>query len=152
MPSKTHGLSRTYLGKTFETIKRRCESPKHISFPRYGGKGIKCLLKSPQDILDAIGHRPTAQHSVDRYPDSQGHYEKGNIRWATPKEQSENRKNTVWLTHNGEARPLARWAEKYSLNIDTLRDRIDRGWTTEDALKKPVQKPSRSPSGKFCTY
>ena len=74
-------------------MKARCTNPKSVSWPRYGGRGVKVCdrwMNSFVDFLADIGRRPSAQHSLDRHPDNVGNYEPGNVRWATAKEQKAN--------------------------------------------------------------
>ena len=67
----------------------RCTNPKNKSWPHYGGRGIKFLLNSFEELILDIGVRPDG-HVLDRI-DNDGHYECGNLRWATVKESNVNR-------------------------------------------------------------
>jgi hypothetical protein len=78
---------------TFQHAQGRCNDKNHISYKNYGGRGIEFRLKSVDDIISSIGRRPSPDHSIDRI-DNDGHYEIGNIRWATRSEQMKNRRYT----------------------------------------------------------
>jgi hypothetical protein len=70
--------------------KYRCNNSKLAGWKHYGGRGIKFLFTSYEQFLAEVGRRPSPQHSLDRYPNNDGHYEPGNVRWATRREQLRN--------------------------------------------------------------
>jgi hypothetical protein len=83
----------------------RCERPTYKGFARYGGRDIKVCERwrdSFDNFLTDMGRKPTSQHSLDRYPNNDGNYEPGNCRWATPKEQANNRLNP-WIKRRKQA-------------------------------------------------
>jgi len=90
--SPTHGLSKSSIYTSFREAKARCTNPKHPDYQRYGGRGIEFRFGSPAELLDAVGQRP-AGHTLDRI-DPDGHYETGNVRWATPKQQANKSQST----------------------------------------------------------
>jgi hypothetical protein len=74
-------------------MKSRCNNPKNISYPHYGGRGIQIYpawRHSFETFLADVGRRPDSKHSLDRI-DNDGHYEPGNVRWATRQQQVRNR-------------------------------------------------------------
>ena len=54
----------------------------------YGHNFIREVCHRP---FASIGPRPTAKHSLDRR-NNDGHYELGNVRWATTRQQLLNRR------------------------------------------------------------
>ena len=90
----THGLWGSRIYKSWERMLSRVRNSNNDSFKYYGGRGIKCFIKSPQEIIDAIGDHPGKGWSIDRI-NNDGHYEIGNIRWATSYEQIHNRRCSV---------------------------------------------------------
>lgn len=69
----------------------RCRNPNNRAWESYGGRGIEVRFRAFEDFLAEIGRRPSPRHSVDRIR-NEGHYEVGNVRWATPSEQARNRR------------------------------------------------------------
>jgi hypothetical protein len=72
-------------------MKRRCYTPGRY-FKDYGGRGIRVCpewVNDFQAFFEHVGRRPSPEHSLDR-KNNEGHYEPGNVRWATKAEQSHN--------------------------------------------------------------
>lgn len=96
---RTHGQSRSVPGgkaspeyRAWTAMRERCNYPKAVGYKNYGGRGITVCAEWQEDFqafFDHIGPRPSPKHSVDRV-DNEGHYEPGNVRWATRAEQARN--------------------------------------------------------------
>jgi hypothetical protein len=130
----SHGLSRTSTYAIWQTMKARCENPRHNRFKHYGGRGITVCerWRDFKNFLADMGVRP-AKMTLDRR-DSSGHYEPGNCRWATQKTQQRNRTNNRHLTAFGLTLTVAEWAEMTRLSKTKITQRLDRGWSTERSL------------------
>ncbi len=92
----------------------RCENPKDWSYERYGGRGIRICPEwraSFPAFLRDVGRRPSPEHSLERI-DNAGHYEPGNVRWATKQEQARNRRSTKRVIYEGVEMSLAEAAER----------------------------------------
>jgi hypothetical protein len=85
-------LSPEYI--SYSSAKQRCNNPNNIGYKNYGGRGIRFLFTGFEQFFAEIGIRPSAAHTLDRYPDKNGNYEPGNVRWATKKEQANNRRTS----------------------------------------------------------
>jgi hypothetical protein len=128
-------------------MKYRCLNKGSRLYPKYGGKGITIVsrwIDSFENFLADMGERP-AGTTLDRYPDNNGDYEPGNCRWATPKQQNRNRNFVRRITAFGKTMTIDEWAEETGLSSSCLRKRvIDRNWTPEKALTKPISKAGGS--------
>lgn len=137
---RTHGLRRTPEYNAWAGARRRCYSLTDRSYKHYGGRGIEMCKRWRYDFeafLKDVGLRPSAKHSIDRI-DNDGNYEPENCRWATRQEQGRNKRSNRLLTIDGETQPMIVWAKRYALRMDTLWNRLKRGWSFERAVKTPV--------------
>jgi hypothetical protein len=154
--STTHGATRaTRQGRitpeyrTWAGAIQRCTNPKTRGFHRYGGRGISVCDRwraSFADFFADMGERPSRHHSLDRI-DTNGHYEPGNCRWATPRTQQRNKRSVRMLTVHGERDSLAAWAERFGLSISRVHQRLRLGWSEEEAIATPpgAKRASRPP-------
>lgn len=122
---------------------RRCYTPTNRDYRNYGARGISVCerWKSFALFLEDMGEAPEGM-TLERI-DNNGHYEPGNCRWATRKEQARNLRKNIVVEFRGESLPLISWCEKLGLRYHAVRQRYtvgDRG----DALFRPTPKVLRN--------
>lgn len=104
---------------------QRCENPNtpgYLEF--YGGRGVKVCHRwreSYPAFLEDMGRRPSGVHSLDRFPNKDGNYEPGNVRWATPSEQQANLRNNIHVVVNGEKMLVTHACRALRISRDSVR-------------------------------
>ena len=98
-------------------MRARCgRSPSNSKRHLYADRGIRVCERweSFENFLADMGRRPSVKHSIDRI-NGNGHYEPSNCRWATPTQQSRNRRTVLFEEHEP---AQVRWlvAEGVSVN------------------------------------
>lgn len=120
------------------SIKGRCYNPKNEAYKNYGGRGIKVCqrwLDSFDAFLEDMGPKPSKYHSIERI-EVNGDYEPNNCCWATIAEQAKNKRNTRWLTGNGETLHLSEWSRRLGVSNGAILKRINSGMPMDQVLSK----------------
>lgn len=135
--AKTRKQSPTY--RTWQSMIARCTKRDAEQYPNYGGRGIKVCDRwtSFENFLADMGERPKGM-TLDR-KDNEGNYEPSNCRWATSKQQCNNRRGNFVLEWNGVTKTLSEWADDLGVGRSSLRERLRDGWSVEKTLTTPVK-------------
>lgn len=125
---------------SYSGMKTRIFNPNHINYEFYGGRGIKIAENwigkgGFKNFLNDMGERPSKDYSLDRI-NNDGDYEPSNCRWATLKEQANNKSNTLFVELNGVIKPVSLWASELNINPSTIKDRINKGFPSELVLRQ----------------
>jgi len=137
----THGKSNERIYSIWRNMKTRCTLSSRPAYDFYQGR-LCDRWQSFDSFYEDVGEPPSNSHSIDRI-DNAGNYEPGNVRWATPKVQMRNRRNTVYLEYKGIRKPLYDWADELGVSPRVLSSRIRNGWTVERAVGTPFKKHTK---------
>lgn len=138
----THGMHDTPEHHAWNNMKNRCNNEKAPNYHNYGGRGITVCdrwMNSFENFYEDMGPRPSPDHSLDR-EEVNGNYEKDNCRWATDLEQQNNRRDNVRYEYDGSTRTVSEWGHILGIKENSIRSRLNRGWSFENAVSESIQK------------
>ena len=140
LAKKTHGFSKSRIYRIWSKIKLRCYNKNdYFHYNLYGGRGITVCNEWKNDFMSfykwAMANGYKDNLSIDRI-DVNGNYEPSNCRWATTKEQCNNRSNTIIINYNGLSKSLTEWAEHLNISYSTLLRRYRRGVSLDKLFAK----------------
>lgn len=124
----------------------RCTKTFHPYYRLYGGRGITVCERWLGDggfknFLADMSPRP-AGTSLDRIDTDKG-YEPSNCRWATAKQQGNNRSVNVVLNYRGSIATLGELSDLAGIDYQVMRWRINHGWSAAKAVETPVRPKAR---------
>ena len=135
-----HNMSKTRLFGIWQAMKKRCYDIKSKAYKNYGHRGIKVCGEWIEDFKCfrnwAIANGYREDLSIDR-KDVNGDYCPENCRWISLREQTRNKRESIYLTINGVTKLLIDVAEENQLSAKLLRQRYHRGITGEEILMPP---------------
>lgn len=110
--------------RSWESMKQRCNNLNHASYARYGGRGISY---DPQwekfdNFFNDMAKSWENGLTLERIDNTKG-YSAENCRWATPKEQANNRRSSRLFTIDGVTRTLQQWIDTTPLKTSTVKQR-----------------------------
>lgn len=134
------------LYSIYHQILGRCYNEKNPKYKRYGERGIKMCDEWKRDFRNfyywAINNGfdinlSYIDCSIDRI-NNDGNYEPSNCRWVNQKVQQNNRENVKLIVYNNQTHTISEWIKILNIKIkpNTLRARINRGWSIEKAFNK----------------
>ncbi len=136
--SQRHALSASEMPrerKAWEGMLRRCYNPKHSSFVRYGGRGIGVCERWRESFacfFEDMGRAPEGA-TLERIDNARS-YAPDNCKWASRKEQANNRRSNHLLTHDGITLNVAQWGDRLGWPKGTIANRLRYGWPVERIL------------------
>ncbi len=142
-PRRTHGCCainspnyKTYMA--WHYMHRRCEGKTIKEKKNYVDRGINVCDRWHRDtgsfdnfLLD-MGMKPE-NTSLDRIDNNKG-YSPDNCRWASVKNQNDNKRGCIFYSHNGENLTIARWAERWGITRSKAAE-----WLKREGIKWVIE-------------
>ena len=121
---------------SWKSMNARCLNENHDAYHNYGGRGIGiCPQWSEFEVfLKDMGRRGELL-TLDRIDVNEG-YSPDNCKWSTYQGQANNRTDSRLITHGGFVRTLSGWARELGIPTTTIRNRLERGKSVEESLRK----------------
>lgn len=145
----THGMTGTRLYEIWLGMKKRCYNSNSKRYNKYGGKGIEVCEEWRNDFENfykwAMENGYKDNLTIDRI-DNDGDYRPENCRWATMKQQCNNRSSCIKIEYKGKRYTIKEIAEKLNIPAKTLYARYKRG-DRDKRLLRPLGKNRKTTKG-----
>jgi hypothetical protein len=136
-----HGYVGTKLYNVFSHMKARCYNKNSKFYNYYGGRGIKIcdewLINPLLFFKWAEKNGYDEKLSIDRI-DNNGDYSPDNCRWATKKQQANNRNYCILITYKSKTQTLKMWCDELNMSWSTVKNRIKKYGYIDYIFTKPI--------------
>lgn len=131
---------------SYKSMMHRCYNKNAANYKNYGGRGIKVCkewhnIETFEKWANSSGFKVGL--TLDRI-DVDGNYCPENCRWATQKEQCNNRRNTVYIEYNGEIHTISEWADMIGMKRSTFSNRYHKGKRNYELFKRVIPHKHKS--------
>lgn len=134
-----HGYSKTRLYRIYHKMRQRCNNKNNDCYHHYGGRGIKLCDEWENNFLSfrewAFGNGYKDKLTIDRI-NVNGNYEPNNCRWIQQSKQLSNTRRNVKITIDNQTKIAKDWENCSPVSYPTITQRIRRGESKKDAVKK----------------
>lgn len=130
---------RTRISSIWKGMMGRCYNKSYKGYKNYGGRNIQVCPEWHNPLVFqewAFANGYADDLTLDRI-DNNGDYCPENCRWITMFEQSQNRRNCVYLEYQGKRQTLSSWARELNVSEQMLGSRLKADWPVEDLLFTP---------------
>ncbi len=148
-PTLAEDINTLSIGQLKNRYRGEWNSFNCMRYVRCGPKGNYVChpnLNTFPKFLLALGRKPGPSYTLDRRDSNNPEYSRENCRWASKPLQTQNRKNTRYLTDSaGNRHCMAEWSRRSGVPLKTLHNRIDKlGWSNDDAVQTAVGQRRKS--------
>ena len=137
-----HGETGTRLYNLWVSMKERCNNPNNSRYHRYGGRGITVCKEWRDSFLNfkkwAYENGYQENLSIDR-KDNDGNYEPSNCKWATNKEQCNNRSTNIVIKYKGVEKTATEWSKETGIDSHTIIKRYKQNRPLEEVFAKNLK-------------
>lgn len=136
--SKKHGMWDTRLYNIWRGMIKRCCLKTNRDYYRYGERGISIFEEWKKDFK--LFYEWSIQNgykeglTIDRINNDEGYFPQ-NCRWATQKEQANNKRTNVFVYIDGEKKTIKEWSEKIGVPPWRMYQRKSRGKNLVEYIK-----------------
>lgn len=143
---KKHWLRKTRIYNTYCNMMKRCYHECCDKYKTYWLRWIKSEWDSFEDFYrdmndsyeEHVRQFWEKNTTLDRI-DNNWNYCKENCRWATVEEQANNKRCTRMVEYKWEKKSLTLISKEYNIKPKTLKWRLNKWWTLEEALNRPIE-------------
>ena len=150
------------LIRRMQFAKRRCESKTCPGYKTYGARGIQFRFSSVEKsalwVWENLPHPTYDNLEIDR-KDNDGHYQPGNLKLSTRRENANNRYTTFWIPLGSTKLAMQDFKRSYpecGYSRDQIKALVERGMNGEQIIErfkagrwKTTGQYKRGPRGKY---